>query len=558
MSNEPLNLVPNVPEPPDPLIGKVLDGRYRIDRTLGEGGMGIVYKAQHVALNKPLAIKVLRSEVSKDQEIVQRFRQEAQSATAIGNHHIIDISDFGVMPDGSTYFVMEFLDGMPLAKAIEPGKAIRAARTIHIAKQLCRALGAAHDVGIVHRDLKPDNVYLINRGGDRDFVKVLDFGIAKVGGAKSKLTQVGQVFGTPHYMSPEQCAGTSVDKRTDVYALGVIMYEMVSSRVPFDADNLMGILTKHLYEEPVPPRNLPPPVDVPPALEAVIMRCLSKKVETRYQSMQEVLDDLERVEQGTMPEVSREASRRFSTVDPVQAVGTARTLPRAGTESVDLGEVTIPGGRSNTSLMLGAAAVVLVLGGGALFAMRGGSAPAADTPSATNGTSTPTPPATQDPPASQGAQAEPPSGPKEPAEHIPQPPVVAPAVQVEISTEPKHTEVYADGALVGHTAATPYALARPRSGEPPVELTFRAEGYKDFVLRVTALTQPKLTVELERERRRTSGSNGGVRPAGDKVPASASAPAQPKPVEAPKPAAEEPVVKPRPSAPTDVIDPWMN
>jgi serine/threonine-protein kinase len=558
MSNEPLNLVPNAPEPTDPLLGKVLDGRYRIDRMLGEGGMGIVYKAQHVALNKPLAIKVLRAEVSKDQEIVQRFRQEAQSATAIGNHHIIDISDFGVMPDGSTYFVMEFLDGMPLAKAIEPGKALRAARTIHIAKQLCRALGAAHDVGIVHRDLKPDNVYLINRGGDRDFVKVLDFGIAKVGGTKSKLTQVGQVFGTPHYMSPEQCAGTPVDKRTDVYALGVIMYEMASSRVPFDADNLMGILTKHLYEEPVPPRELPPPVDAPPALESVIMRCLAKKVDARYQSMQEVLDDLERVEQGTLPSVPRDTARRVSNVDPVQAVGTARTLPRASTESVDLGDGTIPGGRSNTGLLVGAAAAVLLLGGGALYAMRGGSAPAEETPSASAGATAPTQPATQDPPASQGPQAEPPSGPKDPADLIPQPPVVAPAVQVEISTEPKHTDVYADGALVGHTAATPYALARPRSGEPTVELTFRAEGYKDFVLRVTSLTQPKLSVELEREKRRTSGSNGGARPAGDKPPTSGPAPAQAKPVEAPKPPAEEPAVKPRPSAPTDVIDPWMN
>jgi serine/threonine-protein kinase len=225
---------------------------------------------------------------------VERFRQEAQSATAIGNHHIIDISDFGVLPDGSTYFVMEFLDGISLTRAIEPGKPLKASRTIHIAKQLCRALGAAHDVGIVHRDLKPDNIYLISRGGDKDFVKVLDFGIAKVGGAKSKLTQVGQVFGTPHYMSPEQCAGTAVDKRTDVYALGVIMYEMASSRVPFDADNLMGILTKHLYEEPIKPHELPPPVDVPPALEAVIMKCLAKKADVRYQSMQESARGLSR------------------------------------------------------------------------------------------------------------------------------------------------------------------------------------------------------------------------------------------------------------------------
>src|SRR5688572_7379575 len=310
MSTEHLKLVPTHEAPVDPLIGKVLDGRYEIEKVLGEGGMGLVYKARHVTLGKPLAIKVLKAEVSKDAEIVQRFRQEAQSATAIGNHHIIDISDFGVLHDGSTYFVMEFLDGIALTKAIEPNKPLEARRSIHIAKQLCRALGAAHDIGIVHRDLKPDNVYLISRGGDKDFVKVLDFGIAKVVGAKSKLTQVGQVFGTPHYMSPEQCSGTQVDKRTDVYALGVIMYEMASSRVPFDADNLMGILTKHLYEEPIKPHELPPPVDVPPSLEAIIMKCLAKKTDVRYQSMQEVLADLELVEQGLTPSAVLDGVRR--------------------------------------------------------------------------------------------------------------------------------------------------------------------------------------------------------------------------------------------------------
>ena len=281
----------------DPLIGQVLDGRYRIESVLGEGGMGIVYKAVHTTLRKPLAIKVLRPEVSKNEQIVMRFKQEAQSASQIGNQHIIDISDFGELADGSTYFVMEFLGGKSLTQALEAGK-FNTDRTIYVAKQLCRALGAAHEIGIVHRDMKPDNVQLVPRGDDRDFVKVLDFGIAKVGGSTSKLTQAGQVFGTPHYMSPEQCAGTNVDQRTDIYAVGVMLYEMATGKVPFDADNLMGILTKHLYENPIPPHELPPPVDVPPALEAVILKCLAKKPELRYQSMHELLLDLEAVEQG--------------------------------------------------------------------------------------------------------------------------------------------------------------------------------------------------------------------------------------------------------------------
>ena len=171
------------------LGGTTIDGRYEVEKVLGEGGMGLVYKARHIVLNKPLAIKVLRPDVSRDEEIITRFRQEAQSASAIGNQHIIDISDFGVLPDKSTYFVMEFLDGVDLTGAIERDEKIEAPTIIHIAKQLCRALGAAHEAGIVHRDLKPDNIYLIRRGGDSNFVKVLDFGIAKVGGNSSKLTR---------------------------------------------------------------------------------------------------------------------------------------------------------------------------------------------------------------------------------------------------------------------------------------------------------------------------------------------------------------------------------
>src|SRR5690606_12071641 len=169
------------PAPVDPMVGTTIDGRYRIEKVLGQGGMGVVYTATHAVLGKRLAIKVLKSDVSKDQEIIQRFRQEAQSASAIGSQHIIDISDFGSLPDGSTYFVMEYLDGMELTKAIEEQRPMPADRVVHIAKQLCGARGAAHERGIVHRDMKPDNVFLIKRGANRDFVKVLDFGIAKVG-----------------------------------------------------------------------------------------------------------------------------------------------------------------------------------------------------------------------------------------------------------------------------------------------------------------------------------------------------------------------------------------
>ncbi len=537
MSTEHLKLVTEQPTPQDPLIGQVLDGRYEIEKVLGEGGMGLVYKARHTTLNKPLAIKVLKAEVSKDQEIVQRFRQEAQSATAIGNHHIIDISDFGVLADGSTYFVMEFLDGISLTKAIEPGKPLEARRTIHIAKQLCRALGAAHDIGIVHRDLKPDNIYLISRGGDKDFVKVLDFGIAKVGGAKSKLTQVGQVFGTPHYMSPEQCAGTNVDKRTDIYALGVIMYEMTSSRVPFDADNLMGILTKHLYEEPVRPHELPPPVDVPAALEAILMKCLSKKAELRYQSMQEVLADLELAEQGLTPAAVVEGVRRAS------LTGTQSGKEAQGTGSgftMEVGDVALPK-KSNTGLIIGAAAALLLLGGG-IFAMMGGDEPEPVKPDAqAEAPVVPTPPVT--PPA-----AAEPAAPAAPAEEV---------VQVMIASIPAGAGVYNDGGLLGHT---PFQIPRPKREEAALDLTLKLDGYREETVRVNSFTQTQLTVELEKEKvasstkKTSSSSSSSSSSSKGSSSSSSSGKTTTTPVEQPKPVEEK---KPsKPSTKTEVLDPW--
>ncbi|MBW2464204.1 MAG: serine/threonine protein kinase, partial [Deltaproteobacteria bacterium] len=232
----------DVVEEQDPLLGRVIDGRYRIEKQIGEGGMGVVYLATHTVLGKKLALKILRGEMARDEETVKRFMQEAQAATSIGQQNIIDISDFGQLPDGTTYFVMEHLDGMPLTQLIRDGGSLPMADAIRIVRQIAAALGAAHQVGVVHRDLKPDNVFLIKRGGDPYFVKVLDFGIAKVGGASSKLTKTGMVFGTPHYMAPEQAAGQAVDRRTDVYALGVMMYEMFTGKVPFDADTFMAIL----------------------------------------------------------------------------------------------------------------------------------------------------------------------------------------------------------------------------------------------------------------------------------------------------------------------------
>jgi serine/threonine-protein kinase len=300
----------------DPYIGKTIDGRYVVEAILGQGGMGVVYRAKHKMIDKKVAIKVLRADMARDREVTERFLQEAKAASAIGNPHIVDISDFGQLPDGCTYFVMEYLAGKSLTKLMDETKPVPVKRLIRIAKQAGEALAAAHNAGIIHRDLKPDNIMLIDRGSERDFLKILDFGIAKVSSAEStgstaRLTKAGAVFGTPHYMSPEQAAGSPIAKQTDIYSLGVILYEMAAGKPPFDADNFMGVLTAHMYKQPVPIRAIvPPPQEVPAGLDMMIMKCLSKKPELRYASMEALVSDFEKFERGEVPDAVGEMMGR--------------------------------------------------------------------------------------------------------------------------------------------------------------------------------------------------------------------------------------------------------
>jgi eukaryotic-like serine/threonine-protein kinase len=321
---------------PDPHVGTTLGGRYVLEEVIGEGGMGRVYRCHHKIIGKRLAVKILHAELARDKEAVGRFVREAQAASSIGNPHIVDIADFGEVEDGSTYFVMEYLDGDTLADWIESKAPLSTELVLDIALQLADGLAAAHRQQIVHRDLKPDNITLVKHSTSDHFCKILDFGIAKVSTSTSstKLTMAGAVFGTPHYMSPEQAAGAAVDHRTDIYSLGVILYEMAAGVLPFHADNFMGILTQHMYKAPAPIRPVAESCSAP--LEALILKCLCKMPEGRYQTMEELTQDLRRVVAGEVPQAALDMAQRSGSfnlpADYFQAAQISAVMPLSAIE----------------------------------------------------------------------------------------------------------------------------------------------------------------------------------------------------------------------------------
>lgn len=305
------DLAPGAP-PPDPRLGLTLVGRYKIEKLIGKGGMGRVYLATQLPLGRPVAVKILSPEFQrKDPQFVRRFFLEAATAARLNHPNSITIYDYGETERGELFIAMEFLKGRPLSRVLAAEGAFSAERALHVTVQMVRALREAHAKGIIHRDLKPGNIMLLDEGDDADFAKVLDFGLVKLFNAPGverqrfeelgpeaevgELTRAGMFLGSPKYMSPEQIQGRDLDPRTDIYSLGIIMFQMLAGRVPFRGASSVEIIYKHVNEAVPPIHELNPEADCPPELEVLISKTLSKDREQRYASMGDLLSALKDV-----------------------------------------------------------------------------------------------------------------------------------------------------------------------------------------------------------------------------------------------------------------------
>ncbi len=289
----------------DPFIGReILGGQYKVLQRIGTGGMGSVYKASQPEMNRMVAIKILHPKLAGRKDLTSRFRREARAMSQLTHPNTVKVFMYGELEDdGSLYIVMEYLEGKNLNQTVRRGGPMSAERAVPILTQVCGALQEAHDMGIVHRDLKPENIFICNQGGLKEFPKVLDFGLAKVTERQMRpgsliLTQEGMVFGTPEFMSPEQAQGQTLDARSDIYSLAVILYEALTGKLPFSAKTPMEYIQKHVMTPPIPLNDRVPGLVFPPGLGAALDKALAKKPADRYQTAREFAEALAAFGQG--------------------------------------------------------------------------------------------------------------------------------------------------------------------------------------------------------------------------------------------------------------------
>ena len=318
------------------ILGSVIADQYLVHTKIGEGGMGAVYQAEQISLKRKVALKLLRSELSSDPALVARFNAEAQLAAKLNHPNTVTLYDFGQNADGSLFIAMEFIEGQSLRDVITQEGAVPVGRALTICRQIADSLADAHTAGIVHRDLKPDNVMLRSRGRRRDIVTVLDFGIAKLRDERADggmpITQAGDLLGTPQYMAPEQIRAEQVDGRTDIYALGALLYEMLTGLLPFEAPTVMALLGMHLTATPIPPRQRNPRVALSPTLEQLVLACLNKEPGARPASMDAFLERLKQCRQ-QLGGHSEDVSAQLDTAPLTGAAGAAASVTPTGGNS---------------------------------------------------------------------------------------------------------------------------------------------------------------------------------------------------------------------------------
>jgi serine/threonine-protein kinase len=478
-------------------------GNYTLSAKLGEGGMGTVYLAEHAALGRRAAVKVLLPALSAESEPVARFFTEARAVAAVHHPSIVEIYDFGHLPDGSAYIVMELLTGESLAARRRRFGRLDGRRALALTRQLAGALGAAHDAGIVHRDLKPDNVFIVPDpevpGGER--IKILDFGVAKLASPVSDVsqTQTGSVLGTPIYMSPEQCRNAAeIDGRADLYSLGCVLYELVCGRPPFTVDSVGDLIAHHLYFEPPSPRSCD--AEISEGLERLILGLLRKEPGERPQTARAVIDaidlllpdvaDAPGAAMGAVPEVMRGPAP--SQPVPMAAV----SLSKATSTTLTAASGAVHGGpesRVRGWRIAGVAVVTVIVGIVGVTALDGGRR--APSPRPAEPVAAPAPVARPTEPAPSPpveAQAAPPAVPRA----RPSPPAAAPrAVHLALDTRPHGATVVVAGKALG---TTPFAEDVP-AGSPGRVYTLKKAGYEVATATLDTARDASQQIELKKQ-----------------------------------------------------------